>query len=269
MKLFAIRNDDRTACAYLMYFPRSKEFVIELPANADPWETPVLLSSFAEKGIFSIDPYHSRIWVQQRIVPYERQNIGQVLKDNGLKAYDDFSLLVKADGRCAQDDYYIERLDVSELPREIKNRSEKRIDGAVPLGDGNYLLTFYNGKVKKCDVRQLVGRREDMSAFIKTRPDQLDKARISAGGCVLGWGEKLYISYTDIYDAGKPIPLSGGELKEIICQSIADTAEVCEILGCTRQYVNELVVSGKLRPIKTNEKSTLFLRSDVTRKLCE
>ena len=263
MKLFAIRNDDGTSCAYLMYFPRSKEFTIELVANADPWETPILLSSFAKKGILSIDPYDSRIWVQQRIVPYERQNIGHILKDNGLRSYDEFCLLVKADGRCAQDDYYIEKINISELPKEIKNRLQKKIGGAVSLGKGIYLLTFCNGRIKKCNVSKLIIQSKELSAFIKARPDQLDKARISAGGSVLGWGEKLYISYTDLYDTGKTIPLSGNELFEVIEQSIADTSEVCEILGCTRQYVNELVSSGKLKPIKSNEKSTLFYINDI------
>lgn len=45
------------------------------------------------------------MWVRQRIVPPDRQNIGQILKANGLEEYDEFSLLMFGSGRCAQDDY--------------------------------------------------------------------------------------------------------------------------------------------------------------------
>ncbi|MBR2823489.1 MAG: hypothetical protein IKE24_07385 [Clostridia bacterium] len=45
------------------------------------------------------------MWVQQLIVPQDRQNIGQVLKENGLGVYDEFQLLMLTMGRCAQEDF--------------------------------------------------------------------------------------------------------------------------------------------------------------------
>lgn len=41
--------------------------------------------------------------MQQRIAPTDRQNLGQILKDNGLDEYDEFQLLMLANGRCVQD----------------------------------------------------------------------------------------------------------------------------------------------------------------------
>ena len=269
MKLYAIRDDNKRACAYLFCYPKSKEFVIELNNKADHWETPMLLSSFAKKGILSIDPYHSKMWIQQRIVPYERQNIGQILKDNGLKAYDELKLLELSDGRCAQDDYYIERLDPSDLPKSIKNRLGKRLSSCAALCSGQYLLTFQNGQVKRCDIVPIIQNYTELSAFIKARPDQLDKARIAAGGSVLGWDERLTIPCADLYDTGKNIPLSAEEITSVISQSVVDTAEACELLGCSRQYINELVSTGRLVPIKSNEKCTLFLKSDIYGKRSE
>lgn len=269
MKLYAIKGDKKTTYAYLFCYPKTKEFVIELADKADHWETPLLLSSFAQKGILSVDPYHSKLWIQQRIVPYERQNIGQVLKDNGLKVYDELALLDKSDGRCAQDDYYIEKFDYAEMPRSIKNRLGKRIEASVPLGNGQYMITFQNGRNKKCNIKPFVQNKSDLSAFLNAHPNHLDKAKIAAGGSVLRWDEKLMISCTELYDSGKMITLTADELNTIISSSIIDTAEACELLGCSRQYINELVSSGKLVPIKSNEKSTLFLRNDVEKKLWE
>ena len=53
MKIFAIRDAADTSkkdLAYLLYYETDKRFYIELPENADPWETPLLLSSFVQKG---------------------------------------------------------------------------------------------------------------------------------------------------------------------------------------------------------------------------
>ena len=53
MKIFAIRDESATQqsdLAYLLYYEVEKRFYIELPENADPWETPLLLSSFIKKG---------------------------------------------------------------------------------------------------------------------------------------------------------------------------------------------------------------------------
>ena len=100
MKIFAIRDEaalEQVDLAYLLYYEVEKRFYIELPENADPWETPLLLSSFIKKGETSINSYWSKIWVQQRIVPTDRQNLGQVLKDNNLKEYDEFDLLIGMD----------------------------------------------------------------------------------------------------------------------------------------------------------------------------
>lgn len=52
---------------------------------------------------YTVNAYWSKVWVQQRIAPTDRQNLGQILKDNGLDEYDEFQLLMLANGRCVQD----------------------------------------------------------------------------------------------------------------------------------------------------------------------
>ena len=112
-----------------------KRFYIELHENADPWDTPLLLSSFVKNGETSINSYWSKMWVQQRIVPTDRQNLGQVLKDNNLKEYDEFGLLMLSMGRCAQDDYYLVPIEETQLPDNIRKRFAKLIEDVVPLDD--------------------------------------------------------------------------------------------------------------------------------------
>jgi hypothetical protein len=141
MKIFAIRNEtdkEQKDLGYLLYYEAEKQFYIELPENADPWETPLILSSFAERGQLTVNSYWSKQWVQQRIVPPDRQNIGQVLKDNGLDEYDEYKLLILAMGRCAQDDYYLSPMDEVDLPDEVKNRFSKHVISISSLD--NYKL---------------------------------------------------------------------------------------------------------------------------------
>ena len=85
MKTFAIRNEEdkkKKDLGYLIYYEKEKRFYIELPDDADPWETPLLLSSCLKRGEKTINAYWSKNWVQQRIVPSDRQNLGSILKDN-------------------------------------------------------------------------------------------------------------------------------------------------------------------------------------------
>ena len=101
MKIFAIRDEsaqEQKDLAYLLYYEQEKRFYIELPENADAWETPLLLDSFVKRGETTVNSYWSKIWVEQRIVPTDRQNIGEILRDNHLKEYDEYELLMLAMG---------------------------------------------------------------------------------------------------------------------------------------------------------------------------
>ena len=53
MKIFVIRNEEdktRKNLAYLIYYEKDKRFYIELPDDADIWETPLILSSRLKRG---------------------------------------------------------------------------------------------------------------------------------------------------------------------------------------------------------------------------
>ena len=67
-----------------------------------------MLSLFLKKGIRSVDSKWSMRWVQSRIIPSSRQNIGEILRANGMRSYDEHKLLLKNEGRSCQDDFYIE-----------------------------------------------------------------------------------------------------------------------------------------------------------------
>lgn len=57
------------------------------------------------------------------------------------------------------------------------------------------------------------------------------------------------------------------DLKQFVTNNIISTGEAAELLGCSRQYINQLVKENKLIPIKKINYITLFLKSDVKARL--
>lgn len=53
------------------------------------------------------------------------------------------------------------------------------------------------------------------------------------------------------------------QIIDLLNNDIVDTVEARELLGCSRQYINELVKKEKLIPLKKTSKYTLFLKEDV------
>lgn len=267
MKIFAIRNEEnKEISAYLLYYEKEKSFYIELPDNADPWETPLILSSFAKKDITTVNSYWSKIWVQQRIVPSDRQNLGQVLKENNLSEYDEFELLMLSDGRCAQDNFYMELIPENDMPDSILKRFEKKIEDIVPLQNYGLLVFFRNGVIKKCDIKRFFNKNKSLKTFLTLHKDMFQYVRIQPGGYGIYWEENMSISDTELYDKGTKIPLSSSDFKDFVEHRVINAAEAAELLGCSRQNINDLVKRDKLHPVKATDKSTLFLKSEVMKR---
>ena len=109
MYKFAIKNkvyNDKTV-GYLYYDETAKNYRIEIPDDVKSAEAPLILSDFIRKGKRELDHKWSLRWVQGRVTPPERQNIGQVLKNNGMEFYSEFPLLLKNQRWSCQDECYI------------------------------------------------------------------------------------------------------------------------------------------------------------------
>lgn len=57
------------------------------------------------------------------------------------------------------------------------------------------------------------------------------------------------------------------ELFEFLGSNILNTNEVTEILGCSRQNIDDLVKRGKLIPIRVFPRDRIFLKEDVLSRL--
>ncbi len=268
MKIFAIRDescDVKKDLAYLLYYEREKQFYIELPEDADPWETPLLLDNFVKRGETSVNSYWSRIWVEQRIVPTDRQNLGEILHDNGLTEYDEFQLLMLADGRCAQDDCYLVPLKQSDLPAEIIRRFSTLIEDVLPLGDFCLLVFFRDGVVKKCGLKTYFEEHKAFDILLR-KPGLFSFAKMQSGGLGVSWDIDKSISASILYRIGEQIPLMLSDFETFVSQRVINANEASELLNCSRQNIMDLTKRGKLHPIKSSEKNTLYLKSEVLKR---
>jgi Protein of unknown function (DUF2442). len=265
MKTFAIKDElDKVnkPLAYLIYYEKEKHFYIEIEENADPWRLPMLLSTFAERGETTVNSYWSKIWVSQRIIPSDRQNLGQILKENDLDAYDEFSLLEASLGRCAQDSFYLENVASNELPKGFVKRYRYKVEDVIPLDKGSLLVFFRDGCVKKCDVMVIPVISKRISAVVGNEK-KFNEVAIQTGGYGVSWGENIDISDENLYRYGKNVPLTINDFRNFIRYRAVNTAEAAELLECSRQNIEDLVRRGKLTPVKTAAKGKLFLKSDI------
>ena len=87
MNRYAIRRNNRNKIVGILnYDEKEKKYTIEIPENVTPKEAPFMISLFLKKGIRTMNSDWSMRWVQSRIIPSSRQNIGEILRVNGVSA---------------------------------------------------------------------------------------------------------------------------------------------------------------------------------------
>ena len=266
MRIFAIKDETMQQdmiLGYLVYHEPSKTFYIELPDGADSWDLPLLLSTFADRGEYSIDSTWSRRFVQQRIVPQDRQNIGLILRDNGLKEYDEFSLLMLTMGRCEQDDCYLEEIPSDPLPELLSRRWKTKVEEIVPLECPRLLVFFRNGTAKVVDIQQL---SSTVIAPYLANQERFNTVEVQPGGFGIYWNEQAMIAHRELFSHGTTVPLTIDALHHYVQNRVVSASEACSILDCSRQNIDDLMRRDKLHPIRTDAKYKLFSKAEVVQR---
>lgn len=110
MRSFDIYNAAKRShkpVAQLHYDNRKGKLRICIAEDAAPANLPLMFALFAEQGKREVPDKWARKWLEERIPPQGRQNLGEILRANGLETYDEVALLEAAQGRSAQDDFLV------------------------------------------------------------------------------------------------------------------------------------------------------------------
>ena len=100
-------QDGAKPCADIWYEPSTETFGARVRSWASANDVPAVFSRFVSQGERDIPSKWVRSWVDERIPPASRQNIGSVLRGNRLDRYDPCTLLAAGDGKSSQDGFYI------------------------------------------------------------------------------------------------------------------------------------------------------------------
>lgn len=266
MKVCKIVDEYRgdAAIAYLFYFEKSGVYSIELSGELSAREAPIFFDSFIERGVYTVDQHFSRRWVESRIVPRDRQNLGMILRENGLNEYDPFRLLMLAEGRCSQDDCAVFPVREAALPKWVLDRRAEKVSFVKPLGNWELLIIYNDGSIWRTDAEELLDANR-RTRYILARPDKQKDARIVPGGDGVEWSDGVFLTAAELRGRGTKIPLSEEELEAVIKSYVVDTSDICCELDCSRQYVSKLVRENGLEEFKATGGSRLFARRELDR----
>ena len=269
MRLFALKDEndpDASVLAVLSCYGASREYYLDMPEGADPWSVPLVLSSFASRGQWRIGRDWSRRWVESRLVPQSRQNLGEVLKANGLERYDSLKLLELTGGRNSQDGCYLEPIAAADAPAWFREREAGRIADAVALEGGRILVAFRTGETALVDVGEIAVGRQGLARVLSS-PETFARMQVPLGGREVSWGTVASIADEDLRSYGRLLGLSWADLVKTASTLLVDTSEAAAMLACTRQNVHALARRGVLRAVKVSGKTTLYLRPEVRSRL--
>ena len=105
---YTILRESNTALTGYIYISNNKG-TIELNPKAEVNDIPFNFRREFRQGIYQIDSQSVFEWIVQRIPPQYRQDITDVLKELGLKEYNEFELFKVYRGKSVRDDFYIKK----------------------------------------------------------------------------------------------------------------------------------------------------------------
>ncbi|MBQ7558287.1 MAG: DUF2442 domain-containing protein [Lachnospiraceae bacterium] len=261
MKTYAIKDDhDKGALfGYLLYYERSEAFVIELSPKVGRERFPLWFEAMAENIGLTIGSSWSEKWVSTRIIPSDRQNLGMILRDSGLKEYHVMKLLQISRGRCSQDDCYIEPVNEDRFPDWLRQRLGHRLRLAAALNGCRILAGFEDGRMVVLDVRKELSKH---TKRVLTDPDYFKAVSVSPGGTAAIWPDGTELMSGRIYESGKALPVTVEDYLETAGELFVDSSRVKDILGTSRQYADRLLKEGTI-PVTAASGRKLVLKNDI------
>ncbi|MBR3305839.1 MAG: DUF2442 domain-containing protein [Lachnospiraceae bacterium] len=269
MVTFEIRDgatDERKLLGYLFYYERSRRFFSELLSDLDEWTAPFIFAGAVKRGIYSIDSEWTMKFVRQRIIPADRQNLGDILKANKLREYDEYKLLQLSEGRCAQDELFLVKCTEIDIIPEVQKRLQDKVRDVLPMKDRKMMVFFMNGASRIINTGEMIAGDLRFANILRD-PELFQNVTVSPGGNGIEWGEERFIPAETLLHAGEISPLDHQDLLTFAVKRVIDTTETAALLNCSRQYIGQLSSKGRLKPFKKGSNNSLFLKSDVEKEL--
>ncbi len=251
-------NDLKKSVGTLLYYEKSRAFIVELEDWLDEWTAPLMFTGFVKRGIYTVAREESELWVRSRIIPPGRQNIQSILATHKLKEYSEISFLEMSGGRCSQD--AIEITPLGSLPEYVTDREKHNLKEAV-LCEKALLCFFNDGCMKKINIEKLA-ESDDSYRHLDNEIIQRSCA-VGVGGYSLSFGGALDIPAGVLYEWSQSENITLSDFRAFVVNNILDTTETCRLASCSRQNLAYLVGQEQLHTIRANVKGNLYIKGDV------
>ncbi len=267
MKIFAIHDDEideKNSIAYLFYYEKSDEYIIEIRNDLNEWNAPLLFSGLVKQQIYTVPRDISRLWVEERVIPSDRQNIGIILRNAKLSKYNEASILSLSKGKSSQDNCYVVEIKKAELPEWVTERQNDNILESFPIVDNRVLCLLANDNVIEVDLEKCM---EDIPKLytVLSRDELLSTLKVDAGGYGVSFNETISIDKRILLKHGIILPIYAHVFRDFAKHCFVNTTEVCSILNCSRQNLSYMVKNDILHSIKDDWRENVFFRGEVTR----
>lgn len=148
--------------------------------------------------------------------------------------------------------------------RGVKMLSIKVVE-VVPIDDMELLVFFENGCTKKFDVKNLI---KDNPEFEELKDRTLfNTVKVEPGGYGVSWNRVLDCSEGELYTEGVEVDVHLNDFYQFAKNNLINTKEAAEMIGCSKQNIDDLVRRKKLHPVKKGTKYSLFLKTEVLRRM--
>lgn len=139
-----------------------------------------------------------------------------------------------------------------------------RVIDAVPIENLRVLVIFENRELKIFDVKKLFKEYPEYEALKDL--SLFNSLEVEPGGYGISWNSELDCSEGELWEDGETVNLNLDDIIDFLKYGLLNSKEVTNLLGCSRQYVNEMSKKGLVHPVKSSSKETLFLKSEIREK---
>ena len=266
MRVFAIHDDEvdiENSIGYLFYYERNEEFVAELRDDLNEWNAPLLFSGLVRDGIYTVPKEIARLWVEERIIPSGRQNIGIILRNAKLSKYNEASLLGLSNGKSSQDNCYVNEIKKDELPEWVRKRQITNVWESFPIIDNRVVCLLNNDIVLEVDLERCVAEVPKLYTVIN-RKELQETLKVDSGGYGISFNDSIHINKNILIKHGIELPIYAHVFSDFAKYCCINTAEACSILNCSRQNLAYMVKSEQLHPIKDGWRENVYLKGNIT-----
>lgn len=239
MKIYEIRNKNNIY-GYFYCNDVYEDCYIDLIEGLE--EYPIFFNMFIENKKYTINEYWTLKWIKERVIPYERQNIVEILKSMNEITYNEIKIFIKQKGKSSMDDNYLKLINKSN--EFIDKRKELLIKDFIRINNNQLIVFFNNGKTK-------VFKYENNN----------DIPFLYLFGNEIIFNVKIRYDYLEIYNKGVDIDFSYNNLIEYINENIYTAKKVEETLNISKQSVYNLKNKEDIISLNNN----LFIKNNIKR----